>query len=215
MNSCGSERLSFGGPERNIISRRLFLSRTIGGAAGLALIAYPRLVAGSSAVQSGKSREEILKELEAQVDKFMPLYRTCSQSSFAALNEQFELQADLAIPALMPFAGGIAGKGETCGAVSGSMLALGTFFESKNQPHRKEAVSLFQYGRSFCDGFEKAFSSTRCREVVKFQFGRYYDFMDPEEQKLFMAASQKSQKCVEVIKKAVGIAGSIILDHYA
>jgi len=53
------------------------------------------------------------------------------------------------------------------------------------------------------DRFKKEFSSTRCKEVVKHQFGRYYDFHNPEDQKQFVAVSMKTGKCMEVIKKAV------------
>ena len=42
------------------------------------------------------------------------------------------------------------------------------------------------------DRFLKEFGSTRCKEVVKHQYGRYYDFSNPEEQKLFVEESQKS-----------------------
>lgn len=201
------------------MKRRTFLTQTAGYAAGLSLLAFPGIKTGSLAAQEtlatqgNKSKEEILKELEAKVYKFMPMYGTCSQASFAALNEQFGFKADQTIPALMPFAGGIAGKGETCGAVSGSMLAIGFFLASLKRTGREQAVSSLKYARSFLDGFEKEFGSTRCREVVKHQYGRYYDFLNPEDQKEFMAESQKNPKCIEVIKKAVFIAGDIILEY--
>jgi hypothetical protein len=60
---------------------------------------------------------------------------------------------------------------------------------------------------------KKEFSSTRCREVVKHQYGRYYDFQNPEEQKQFVAVSMETGKCMEVIKKAVLIAGDIIFEN--
>jgi len=48
---------------------------------------------------------------------------------------------------------------------------------------------------------------------VKHQYGRYYDFLNPEEQKLFIVKSQKTGKCMEVVKKAVLIGGDIILKN--
>ena len=151
------------------------------------------------------------------------MYRSCSSASFAALNEQFKLNADNSIRALMPFAGGIAGKGETCGAVSGSLLAIGFYFETINQKGEKKAGSStqqasmyppsFQPTAMFFDRFTKEFGSTRCREVVKHQYGRYYDFTKPEDMKLFMEASQKTGKCMEVVKKAALIASDIILEN--
>ena len=70
-----------------------------------------------------------------------------------------------------------------------------------------------KHGGMFFEKFTKEFGSTRCKEVVKHQYGRSYDFLNPEEQKLFMEASQKSNKCLEVVKKAVFIAGDIILEN--
>ena len=134
-------------------------------------------------------------------------------ASFAALNEQFQLKADNAIPALMPFTGGIALKSETCGAVSGSMLALGFYFESINPKGKENPGSSMQHGGVFFDRFEKEFSSTRCRIIQEHLYGRSYDFLNPEEQKQFVEVSQKSGKCMDVVKKAVVIAGDIIIEN--
>ena len=147
------------------------------------------------------------RQLEARVEKLKPVHKTCSQVSFAVLNEQFKLNADQVIPALMLFAGGIAGKGETCGAVTGSLLAMGFYFQPLNQ-----TGSSGEYGGLFFNRFMTEFGSTRCREIVRHQYGRYYDFNNPEEKKVFAEVSQKSGKCMDVVKTAVLIAGDIILD---
>jgi C_GCAxxG_C_C family probable redox protein len=192
------------------MKRRDFLTRSAGVAAGFSLIAVPGVFAGTGQAGPAEPGEDIRRELEDRAKKFMMKYGTCSQSSFAALNEQFGLGGDSAVPALMPFAGGLAGNGETCGAVSGAMLALGFFFESAHPEARKPGVLPFQYGKDFFDRFSREFSSTRCREVVKHQYGRYYDFMNPEDMKLFAAESQKSGKCLDVVKRAVRIAAAIM-----
>lgn len=197
----------------NKICRRTFLTKSMGCTAGLTLMAFPGILNEVLAAKGDKSKEEILKELEEKAEKFMPIYKGCSSASFAALNEQFKLNADNAILPLMPFAGGLAGKGETCGAVSGSMLALGFFFGPIDQKEKSMLPASVRNGGVFMDRFTKEFGSTRCREVGKHQYGRYYDFSKPEDQKLFMEASQKSGKCLEVVKKAVLIAGDIILTN--
>ena len=192
------------------INRRTFLTQTIGAAAGVSLLALPAKRTGLWAAEETTLKDGIVKDLDAKVDRFLPLYKTCSQASFAALNEQFGLKADQTIPALMPFAGGLSGKGETCGAVSGCMLAIGFFLDPLLRSGKVQYISALKYGRSFLDGFEKEFGSTRCREVLYRQFGRYFDLQNPEEQKEFMAESQKNPKCFEVTKRAVLIAGDII-----
>jgi len=198
--------------EKDKINRRTFFKKSVGCTAGLTLLAFPVIIAEVLTTKGDKSKEEIFKELEKKVDKFMSMYGSCALGSFGALNEQFKLNADNTIRALMPFTGGIALKAETCGAVSGSLLALGFFFEPSNQMEKEKAGSSIKYAGMFFDRFEKEFSSTRCKEVQKHQYGRTYDFFNPEEQKLFIEVSQKSGKCREVVKKAVLIAGDIILE---
>jgi hypothetical protein len=83
------------------------------------------------------------------------------------------------------------------------LLAIGFFFESINQKGKEIAGSSIKYGGMFFDRFTKEFGSTRCKGVLKHQYGRSYDFLNPEEQKLFM----------EVVKKAVFIAADIILEN--
>jgi C_GCAxxG_C_C family probable redox protein len=192
-----------------IIDRRRFFTLSAGGTAGLTLIAISAMKGVGLTAPADKSKEEILKGLEASAGKFMKMYGSCAKASFAALNEQLELKADQILLAIMPFTGGIAAKGETCGAVSGSMLAIGHFFESI----KKQPGSSMKFGGIFFDGFEKEFGSTRCREVVKHQYGRYFDFTKPEEQKSFLAESQKGDRCTEVVRKAILIAGNIILEN--
>ena len=193
--------------DRKKINRRAFLTKSVGYTAGLTLLAFPGIITEVSAEELDRSKEEIFKELEAKVETSM--YGACSQRSFAALNEQFELKADQTIPALLPFAGGIAGKGETCGAVTGSLFAIGIYFETIiGKPG-----SSMKCAKLFFDRFSKEFGSTRCREVIKHHFGRYYDLEKPEDQKLFMEASKKNGGCLKVIQKAVVMAGDIILEN--
>ena len=132
------------------MNRRTFLSKSVGCTAGLTLLAFPGTMTGLLAAKGDKSQEEILKELEEKAAKFLPMYRSCALASFGALNEQFELNADnKTLRALMPFTGGIGLKGETCGAVSGSMLAIGYFFESMNRKGEEGIGSSISYGGMF------------------------------------------------------------------
>jgi C_GCAxxG_C_C family probable redox protein len=199
--------------ERATINRRAFLGKSAGCTAGLTLFAFPEIQRAGFAAQESKSKEDIFKGLEAKAAKFMKMYGSCAKSSFAALNEQFEMKADQMVPAIMPLTGGIAGKGETCGAVSGSLLAIGFFFESLNRAGKQLPGVTMRLGSMFFDGFEKEFGSTRCREVVKHQYGRYFDFAKPEEQKLFMEQSKTGDRCTEVVAKAILLAATIMLDH--
>ena len=169
------------------MDRRTFLTRSVGCTAGLSLIGISGIARDLSAAEEEKTKEQIFKELDEKVDKYMPKYMSCSLSSFWALNDQFQLGADeRTLRALWPFTGGLSLKGETCGAVSGSMLALGYYFEPRNAEEAAKTGSSMAHGGTFMDRFKEAFTSTRCWGVQKHLFGRYYDATKPEEQKEFM-----------------------------
>ena len=51
----------------------------------------------------------------------------CAQTCFAILNEEYDLDGGQILKALTPFPG-IALRGETCGAVIGSLMALGLVY---------------------------------------------------------------------------------------
>lgn len=106
------------------------------------MLAFPGIMTEVLASKGDKSREEIHKELEEKVDKLLPMYGSCSQASFCALNEQFELKADKTIRALKPLTGGVALKGETCGAVSGSLVAIGLSFEPERSKRKRKSRSF-------------------------------------------------------------------------
>lgn len=194
------------------IDRRTFFTRTAGCTAGLALMAFPGFISEVMASKGDKTKEEIIKELEEKAEKYLPMYGSCSQASFAALNEQFEMNSDKTIRALKPFTGGVALRGETCGAVSGAMAAIGLTFEPEYHDGNEHASPSFEYAHLFFDRFTEKFGSTRCYGVQEHQYGRSYNALDPEDRELFIEAS-KNGKCMEVVKTAVVIAGDIIMEN--
>jgi C_GCAxxG_C_C family probable redox protein len=194
------------------IDRRSFLTKSICyTTAGLSLLAYPGILKETLAAGTGKSKEEIYRELEAKVEKYYPVYHSCSQATFASLNDQFGLKADETVKAIKLFAGGIVGKGETCGAVTGALMAIGFIFEVKNTKGTAAGSSM-AHGRIFFDRFTKEFESTRCKGVMKHQYGKYIDFSNPEDLKILGKPGNEG-KCLEVMKKASHMVADIILEN--
>jgi C_GCAxxG_C_C family probable redox protein len=213
MNSNDSIRNLFDITGRKEFCRRSFIAKTAGCTALLSLLSFVGIRKELLAAEGNQSKDEIIKGLETKAAKFMSLYGSCAKSTFASLNEQFELKADAIVSAVMPFTGGIAGKGETCGAVSGGIFAIGLFFECMKQNENKPSGSSMRFGGLFFDRFKNEFGSTRCKEVMKHQFGRYIDLSNPEDMKLLGSKSQKGGGCLEVVKRGAVIAGTIILEN--
>lgn len=157
-------------------------------------------------------RDLVMTMLDQKVDQYMQLSHHCAQSSFLAVKEQFGLDGDQVIKALTPLPG-IAERGETCGAITGPLMAMGLIYgRDRNHLGDWEAYqkSLVPAGQ-FCALFQKAFGTTRCREVQKVEFGRCYELTDPDELKEFQMAGA-TEHCSDVVRKAAHMAAGVILD---
>ena len=157
-------------------------------------------------------RDLVMRMLDQKVDDYMQLSHHCAQSSFMALKEQFGLKGEQVIKALTPMPG-IAERGETCGAITGPLMAMGLIY-GRDLHHLddwdKYQESLIPTGH-FCDEFEKEFGTTLCKEVQEVKFGRCFRLTDPGELQEFQNAGA-TDKCSEVVRKAVHMAAEIILD---
>ncbi len=158
---------------------------------------------------SGKkiTRSEIDKEMNELVDEYLPVYGTCSQTSFHALNKAFDLKSDKFIRALAPFPG-VAMRGETCGAVTGCLCAISLVYEEEKPGNKlSDKPSL-----EFCHRFENEFGSTRCRDVIIHMTSKEYSILKPEDYQVLISEGALGH-CDEVIKNAIGIAADIISEN--
>jgi len=160
-------------------------------------------------------RDLVMKMLDQKVDQYMQLSHHCAQSSFMAVKEQFGLDGEQVIKALTPLPG-IAERGETCGAITGPLMAMGLIYgRDKNHLGDWETYqeSLIPAGQ-FCARFQKEFGTTLCHEVQKVEFGRCYELTDPDELVEFQNAGA-TEHCSDVVRKAAHMAAEIILDDNA
>lgn len=117
----------------NRCNRRSFIAKSICTSLGIGMSSGLLIAAAKSSKIGEKPQEDLLNRLDELVDKYFPILGTCSQTSFYALNKVFNLDADEFVKALasMP---GIAFRGETCGAVSGSLERIFSYV-SRLQKH--------------------------------------------------------------------------------
>ena len=158
-------------------------------------------------------RDLVMKLLDQKVNNYMQISYNCAQSSFLALKEQFGLKGDDVLKALTPLTG-IAERGETCGAVIGSLMAFGLIYgRGKNRLNDWNIYrdSLIPSGK-FCKLFEKEFGSTMCFDIQKEIFGRCFLLTNPKELEEFQEAGA-TEKCSAVVRKAVRIDAEIVLER--
>jgi len=153
-----------------------------------------------------QSIEEILKKQEALVDKYFPIYGTCSQTTFIALNETFNLKAEDTLKALASFPG-IAFRGETCGAVSACLCGISLIYEGDIPGNKLSNLPCI----TFSSKFENEYGSTRCRDIIAHVTNKKYTIQKPEDY-IMVARDGGLNHCKAVINKALKIATEIILE---
>ena len=154
------------------------------------------------------SQEERLNALSQKVRDILALSGNCAQTSFAVLQQEFDLEGGTILKALTPFPG-IALRGETCGAVIGCLMAIGLVYGRDALDDWKGYIASLSPSRRFCRRFEEAHSSTSYVNLLEAKLGRRFNLADHGESLEYLAAGGP-QACSEIITTAVQIAAGII-----
>jgi C_GCAxxG_C_C family probable redox protein len=125
-------------------------------------------------------------------------YSGCSQSVLLALQEAFDIGDQESFRAATVLSGGVARRGETCGALLGGLMALGLVYGRDDirdtQAYRdamkpaNEMVDEFKERLMEEFGFDEPLDSTICRDIQRRIYGRSFDLNDPEDYPLFLEA---------------------------
>lgn len=156
--------------------------------------------------------EDRQNRMAQQVKDTLAQSGNCAQTSFAVLQEEFDLDGGAILKALTPFPG-IALRGETCGAVTGCLMALGLVFGRDELDDWGGYIASLPPTRRFCRRFEEQHGSTACANILQEKLGRNYDLADRAEA-LEYATSGGPQACEEVVAGAVLIASALIEPRY-
>jgi C_GCAxxG_C_C family probable redox protein len=108
------------------------------------------------------------------------------------LQDEFNLDHAVILKALGPFPG-IAARGETCGAVIGSIMDLSLIFGSDKLDDWWE--TSLPPAREFCRLFENEHGSTACGHLWEAKVGRKCDFTNPDDLAQYVAAGGACSVC--------------------
>ncbi|TRO54744.1 hypothetical protein E2P71_03740 [Candidatus Bathyarchaeota archaeon] len=129
-------------------------------------------------------------------------YSGCSQSVLLALQEAFGIGDHESFKAATVLSGGVARKGETCGALIGGLLALGLVVGREDitdtQTYRDamkpsdDIIREFQKRLKETFRFTEPLENTICRDIQLLIYGESYDLTDPVSYKAFLDAGGHS-----------------------
>lgn len=152
--------------------------------------------------------EAELLRLKARARSCMERYGNCAQAAFLALRECFGLEDCGLFRALTPLPG-IGHRGETCGAVSGSLLILGLLFGRDEEGDEGKEKTAMQAAGRFCRRFSENNSSTVCNDILLQKLGKTFDFTNEEEILRYSELGGR-EVCKAVVENAVTIAAEVI-----
>ena len=156
-------------------------------------------------------REEVLDRVQLRAEEYEYLTHSCAKGSALALMEEFGL-GDWAITRSMSPFPGFGMTGEICGAVTGSLVAMGLFFGSDDPEDYEATGRSMTAARDFIARFKEELGTIMCpglqEDVI---FGTY---MDPRASKENFAAFQKAkgfEKCALPPGVGARLAAAVIL----
>jgi len=107
---------------------------------------------------------------------------SCSQSLFSAFAPQFGLSSEIASRIASPFGGGIARQGDTCGAVTGALMALAL----KYGPGIDETNNaIYQVSQEFLHRFKSKHAYIQCRQLIDFDLSHPAELEAARKSKVF------------------------------
>jgi C_GCAxxG_C_C family probable redox protein len=90
----------------------------------------------------------------------------CAQSVLTACSGGTGLSRELAVRLGGPFGGGMGSLGETCGAVSGALMALGLKFFQAGPQDAAGKIRVYALAQEFCKKFKERHGSQLCRDLI-------------------------------------------------
>jgi len=102
---------------------------------------------------------------------------------------------DSVIPKLATgFGGGIGRRGSLCGALTGSVMAIGMKMGRVDPKDQETLSKVYEKCQQLWDQFEKEFGSVNCYSLIG------YHLDNPEEIKQWLAVGGR-EKCAEIVEK--------------
>jgi C_GCAxxG_C_C family probable redox protein len=146
---------------------------------------------------------------EAAVEKFVSGYN-CAQSILYAFGPDLGLDPETALRVTTGLGGGLGGRGEVCGAVSGGILALGLKFGRGAQQEKAVAQQAYQKTGELMAAFERVHGSCSCRTLLC-----GCDLRTPEGMQRFREEGLHQKVCVGCVRTVAEILTGMLAEQPA
>ena len=175
------------------MERREFIKS---GAAGLAVVAgtlaLPKVVHAKLKPVRTKNIDPA-KTAQTAYNHFIPGKLTCGEATLMAGCQAIGIESDLIPDIALGLFGGVGCQGRTCGAITGSAMALSLAAASREPNYKKRKNLLRESIGRLYTGFKKQFGATDCRTLCGL------DLTTAEGRKI-MKDRVKKEKCANFVR---------------
>jgi C_GCAxxG_C_C family probable redox protein len=162
------------------------------------------------------SKAELLDKIEKDAYDYEYNYHGCSRSALRSLQDNLKLGGDdTLVAAASPLGGGMGLMGEGCGAVSGSLMAIGLAMGFSGGQDITEAAGLYRSvaaGKLFCQRVVQQEGSLLCRHLQARAIGRYVPLLDPSDYPRLLNLNVYP-KCAALSGRIARLAAEFILEQ--
>lgn len=164
-------------------------------------------------------KEDLIKQLYQTAFEYEAQYGGCAQCTLGAVRTCLGHVSADTFTAATALAGGVAASGNTCGACTGGVLAIGSFlgrdFENFGTPEGLKAKNdATMLGQELVQKFMETYGSVQCADIQKKLYGKSYKMYLPEEKDAFLAAGGHGPDgCTKVVANAATWVAEILLAH--
>lgn len=112
----------------------------------------------------------------------------CSQAILSVYGDQFGLEKETALKLAAGFGGGMAGTGQTCGAVTGALMVIGLALGHVEAKDNAAKARTYHTVVRFMRAFEKAHGTVNCTELLGHDLGDPEGYRRAKQSGLFTTA---------------------------
>lgn len=141
------------------------------------------------------NKEKILDSIQLHAEQNNYMLKNCAQSTALALMEEFGLGNMEIIKALTPFPG-IAGTGNVCGGITGSLVAFGLYFGSDDRFDVEAVSNTIAIAQQYIALFKEKIGYICCADILeKITIGFKINPGESDEAMMTFAGEKGFEKC--------------------
>ncbi|MFX0181036.1 MAG: C-GCAxxG-C-C family protein [Candidatus Hodarchaeota archaeon] len=128
----------------------------------------------------------------------------CAQAVLKAYGTQYDLDGDLAFKIASTLGGGLARSGNTCGAVTGALLAIGLRYRNLNVEDKENKELTYETGMNFIEQFRSIYGTIKCKELLGYDISTLEGREEANNNNLF------EELCPKFVKSAAEILETVL-----